>query len=223
METFNIAIMDDNKSKINNLEVLFMQQSDKTTQIYDEKYSNYELQLCPINVEKSSNEVIEEITKYRFDAIIIDYDFTSFAKTSNNGIMIAKDIQKKFSEYPLFILTAYEDRLFKNEIFDAYQVYSYDNYINNASVAREFHSHIIEQILKSRKQLEIWETELKSLLKIPKNDLNSEILSKIIELDSKIENSIDGISSIPLQTKKDLCSGNLVELLKKADSLLEEF
>ena len=40
MEIFNIAILDDNKSKINTIEVLFMQQNDKSTNLYDERYAN---------------------------------------------------------------------------------------------------------------------------------------------------------------------------------------
>ena len=122
MEIFNIAILDDNKSKINTIEVLFMQQNDKSTNLYDERYANYQLKLIPIDVEKSYDEIISEIIQNKFDAIIVDYDFSSFAKTTNNGVYAAKKIQEKFSEFPLFILTAYEERLFKNEVFDAYQI-----------------------------------------------------------------------------------------------------
>lgn len=222
METFNIAILDDSKSKIDTIKVLFMQQSDKATDLYDDRYSNYNLQLLPISVEKSCDEIIEEITNIKFDAIIIDYQLDSFAKTSNNGIAIATQIKEKFSEYPLFILTAYEESLFKNEVFDAYQVYNYENYTNNLTATKEFHSHIIEQILKSRKQLEIWECELLSLLKIPEGKRTSDIVSRMIDLDSKIEKSIDGTSCLSTKAKIDLSTNKLDELLKHADKLLEE-
>ena len=148
MEILNIAILDDSQSKITRIKTKFSQHNDKETSLYDERYAKYKLNLCQIDVEKSCNEIIAEILKNNFDAIIIDYDFTSFAKTSNNGIIIAKTIEEKFCEYPLFILTAYEERLFENEVFDVYQIYNYDNYINNDEVAKEFHIHIIEQILK---------------------------------------------------------------------------
>ena len=222
METFNIAILDDSKSKIDTIKVLFMQHSDKATDLYNDRYSNYNLRLLPISVEKSCDEIIDEITRTKFDAIIIDYQLDSFAKTTNNGIVIATKIKEKFSEYPLFILTAYEESLFKNEVFDAYQVYNYENYTNNLTATKEFHSHIIEQILKSRKQLDIWENELLSSLEIPDGKRTSDIVSRIIDLDSKIEKSIDGTSCLSEKTKSDLSSSKLDELLKQADKLLEE-
>ena len=222
MEILNIAILDDSQSKITRIKTKFSQHNDKETSLYDERYAKYKLNLCQIDVEKSCNEIIAEILKNNFDAIIIDYDFTSFAKTSNNGIIIAKTIEEKFCEYPLFILTAYEERLFENEVFDVYQIYNYDNYINNDEVAKEFHIHIIEQILKSKKQIELWEAELKDLLTIPKNEITVEITSRILDLDSKIENSIDGISSLSTKLKEDLYSNKLDKLLQQANKLLEE-
>lgn len=222
METFNIAILDDNKSKINTIKVLFMQLSDKSNELYDDRYSNYSLQLLPISVKKSCDEIIEEIIHTKFDAIIIDYQLDSFANTLNNGIAIATKIKEKFSEYPLFILTAYEESLFKNEVFDAYQVYNYENYTNNVMATKEFHSHIIEQILKSRKQVKIWEKELISLMRMPEKEKTSDIVTKIIDLDNKIEKAIDGTSCLSTKTKSDLSLNKLDELLKQADKLLED-
>ena len=222
MEILNIAIMDDNKSKIDTIDILFMQQSDETSKVYDSRYCDYKLNLCPISVEKTSEEIIEEIIEKKLDAVIVDYDFTSFAVTTNNGIVIANKIKEKFSEFPLFILTAFEDRLFQHETFDAYQVYNYDNYINNEDATKEFHSRIIEQILKSKKQIKRWEQELIELKRIPFERLNAELTAKIIDLDNKIEKSIDGHSSISPKTKQDLFSGGIQKLLEQADKLLEE-
>ena len=222
METFNIAILDDSKSKVDTIRVLFMQQSDRAEKCYDGRYSDYNLQLKPINIEKSCDQIIDEIISSKFDAIIIDYHLDSSGIISDNGITIATRIKERFSEYPLFILTAYEDSLFRNEVFDAYQVYNYENYVNNVTATKEFHCHIIEQILKSRKQIEIWELELASLLKIPEEERTADIVSKIIDLDNKIEKSIDGTSCLPAKTKSDLSSNKLSELLKQADELLKE-
>ena len=145
METFNIAILDDSKSKVDTIRVLFMQQSDRAEKCYDGRYSDYNLQLKPINIEKSCDQIIDEIISSKFDAIIIDYQLDSSGIISDNGITIATRIKERFSEYPLFILTAYEDSLFRNEVFDAYQVYNYENYVNNVTATKEFHCHIIEQ------------------------------------------------------------------------------
>lgn len=220
METLNIAILDDDETKISRIKTKFIQQNDKNTEIYNDNYSDYNLNLIPIDVEQSCEQIVEEIMANNFDGIIIDYDFTSFAKTPNNGVKIANQINKKVSEYPLFILTAYEKQLFDNELFDAYQIYNYDNYLNNINATREFHSRLIEQILKSRKQKHLWETELKSLLK--KAGTSVEIDSRILELDNKLEKSLDKECALDSKLKEDLSSNKLVELLQKIDKVLEE-
>lgn len=220
METLNIAILDDDETKISRIKTKFVQQNDKNTEIYNDNYSNYILNLIPINVEQSCEQIVEEIITNNFDGIIIDYDFTSFAKTPNNGVKIANQINKKVEEYPLFILTAYEKQLFDNEMFDAYQIYNYDNYLNNVKATREFHSRLIEQILKSRKQKHLWDTELKSLLK--KAGTSIEIDSRILELDNKLEKSLDKECALNPKLKEDLSSSKLVELMEKIDKVLEE-
>ncbi len=220
METLNIAILDDDKTKISRIKTKFVQQNDQNTEIYNDSYSNYILNLIPIDVEQSCEQIVEEIIANNFDGIIIDYDFTSFAKTPNNGVKIANQINKKVSEYPLFILTAYEKQLFANEMFDAYQIYNYDNYLNNVNATKEFHSRLIEQILKSRKQKSQWETELKNLLK--KAGTSIEIDSRILELDNKLETSLDKECALNPKLKQDLSSSKLVELIEKINKVLEE-
>lgn len=222
MTTFNIAILDDSPSKITSIQTIFLQQQDKTTPIYDERYAEYNLELYPIDINKTAEEIIDDIIQNNLDAIIIDYDLSSFSTTAKNGVMIAQKIKEKISEYPLFVLTAYEDCLFQNEIFDAYQVYTYDNYLNNPATTKEFHSRIIQQILKSKKQIESWEHELKELSEKPLKERSTKDISRMIDLDNKIENSIDGTSALPSKIKEDLYSNKLDDLLKKADKLLEE-
>ena len=220
METLNIAILDDDKTKISRIKTKFVQQNDQNTEIYNDNYTNYILNLIPIDVEQDCEQIIEEIITSHFDGIIIDYDFTSFAKTPNNGVKIAHQINKKISEYPLFILTAYEKQLFDNEMFDAYQIYNYDNYLNNVNATKEFHSRLIEQILKSRKQKHLWEVELKTLLKSAGTSL--EVDSRILELDNKLEKSLDKECALDPKLKEDLSSSKLVELIEKIDKVLEK-
>ena len=71
MEILNIAIMDDNKSKIDTIDILFMQQSDETSKVYDSRYCDYKLNLCPISVEKTSEEIIEEIIEKNLIMILL--------------------------------------------------------------------------------------------------------------------------------------------------------
>ena len=154
------------------------------------------------------------------DAIIIDYNLSSYSTTIKNGIDIANIIQNTKELFPLFILTAYEDSLFRYEVFNAHQIYNSNNYLNNIEYRKEFHLRLIEQILMSRKQRQQWEDELKKL--IPDAGKSVEIDAKILELDSNIENSIDKTCALNHKLKESISSNKLVELLHKVDEIISE-
>lgn len=217
METFNIAIIDDDKSKITRIKTKFSKRQDVEL---DNKYSNYILNLIPIDIECGTDHIKESLMQNQYDAIIIDYNLDSYSINIANGVEIAKLIQETKDLFPLFILTAFEDTLFQREIFNAHQIYNSNNYLNNIDYRKEFHSRIIEQILASRKQKQKWEEDLKELL--PHAGENVEIDSKILELDSHIENSINKECAINPLLKKTLESDKLVELLNKVDKIINE-
>lgn len=56
METLNIAILDDDKTKISRIKTKFVQQNDQNTEIYNDNYANYILNLIPIDVSKIVNK-----------------------------------------------------------------------------------------------------------------------------------------------------------------------
>lgn len=220
-EILKIGVLDDDPTKITQIMHNFVMRNKKDKSLEKEKYLNYELELFELSPEDSDKEIISKIIENHIDGIIIDYDLSSYElRGQNNGVKLAQKIKSKFSEYPIFILTAFEDRLFGNELFDAYQIYNYCRYITEDEETIEFHSRLIEQILKSRKQIELWEKELNELL--AKRGQSADIDYKILDLDNKIEKSIDGESAISPKIKEDLSSNKLVELLNKADEILNE-
>ena len=95
-------------------------------------------------------------------------------------------------------------------------------YLNNTDTTKESHSRIIQQILKSKKQIESWERELNNLYQKSLEERTIKDISRMIDLDNKIENSIDGKSALPSKLKEDLYTNKLDDLLKKADEILKE-
>lgn len=86
---------------------------------------------------------------------------------------------------------------------------------------KTFESHkLIQQVVKYHKQLELWKKEIESLL--PQKGQSAAIDKRILELDSKLEKSIDGHAAIPDEVKNDLKSNKLDELIDKIDLLLKE-
>ena len=83
----------------------------------------------------------------------------------------------------------------------------------------EINSKIVQQIRKYYTTIELWRDELNSL--IPKAGESAEIDSKILELDSLLERSIDGSSALPKSTKIQLNNTNKIqELIDKIDKLI---
>ena len=74
--------------------------------------------------------------------------------------------------------------------------------------------------VKYHKQLELWKKEIESLL--PQKGQSAAIDKRILELDSKLEKSIDGHAAISDEVKNDLKSNKLDELIDKIDLLLKE-
>lgn len=215
METFKVGIIDDDHSKVTQLMIRF----EDRNQNCEDSYKQYKLQPIEINASRSQEEIIHKIIAEKIDAMIIDYDLSSFSTSTNNGIKISKNILANFIEYPIFVITAYEDRLFKNEIFNAYQIFDFDKYLNDNNTANFVHSRLIEQILKLKRQKKEWEEELLALqIQAGKS---VEVDSRILELDNLIEKSIDGKSSLPPKLREELSSNKLEELIEKVDKVLE--
>ena len=120
----------------------------------------------------------------------------------------------------VFILTSYEDELYEQEVFDVYQIFDFERYLSEPQERVELHYKLIQQVVKYHKQLELWKKEIESLL--PQKGQSAAIDKRILELDSKLEKSIDGHAAIPDEVKNDLKSNKLDELIDKIDLLLKE-
>lgn len=218
-EELKIGIIDDDQSKITQIMTrLFMGVKSSSPEKQD-KYSKFKL--IPINLEIKDdiNEMLKSVVELDLDCVIVDYKLSSYAVVNYTGIEFAQTLEERLYGFPIFVLTSYEDDLFSNEIYNAYQVFDFQRYLNEEFERIELNFKIIEQILKFKKQKEKWEEELKKLL--PLAGKSEEIDSRLLELDSKLEKSIDGMCALPNKLKKDLDSNKLTELLEKIDSILE--
>lgn len=166
------------------------------------------------------NNIVENIIDKKIDVLLIDYNLASYATVPYTGVQLARYIQKKLMEIPLFILTSYEDELYEQEVFDVYQIFNFERYLSEQEERIELHYKLFQQVVKYHKQLELWKKEIESLLE--QKGQSVEIDKRILELDSKLEKSIDGYIAIPHEIKTDLKSNKLNELIEKIDLLLKE-
>lgn len=220
MKTIKIGIIDDDSSKVTQIMTYLMYGMKDAPKQKIDKYSDIKFEIVEMELTQEMEDVTATIIDKNIDAVLIDYNLSSYAIISYTGVQLAKYIQEKFFEFPLFILTSYEDELYEKEIFDAYQIFDFERYLSEPKERIELHYKLIEQVAKYQKQIEQWKDEIRELL--PRKGENIEIDNKILELDEKLERSIDGHSAIPIEMKTSLKSNKLDELIDKIDLLLKE-
>lgn len=221
MDKVKVGILDDDASKISSIRVKLLKGVKDGSEGKLSKYSNIEL--MPLEIPLKENNTIDKIIEFIYeneiDAILLDYKLNSFHNINFSGVDVAKRILEVKEEFPLFILTSFEDDLFNTEVFDPYRVIDYGRYVNDASERIEVNFKIIELLINLDKKINSYEEKLIELL--PKKGESSKIDSEILELDSKIERLLNKQSSIPHKIKEDLSSNHLTDLIKKLDWIIE--
>lgn len=220
MKIIKIGIIDDDNSKVTQIMTYLLYGMKDASKQKADRYADVKFDVVEIEPTSSMEDITSLIIDQKIDAVLIDYNLSSYATIPYTGVQLAKYIQEKFLEFPLFILTSYEDELYEQEIFDAYQIFDFERYLSEPLERVELHYKLIEQVTKYRKQIELWESEIKRLL--PEKGKNAEVDTRILELDSKLEKSIDGHSAIPNTVKSTLQSNKIDELIDKIDLLLKE-
>ena len=182
------------------------------------KYQDFQLEPVEIKIKNDMSELIQKVIENNIDCMIIDYKLNSFGVINFNGIEFAEELFDTLYDFPIFILTSYEDDLFCNEVYDAYKIFDFGRYLSEDSERIEFNFKIIEQVCKTRKQISSWEKELLTI--ISKKGESDEIDSRIIELDTKIEKSLNGKLCFSQKKKLDW-NNKLEELIVKLDKIIE--
>ncbi|MBD3861633.1 hypothetical protein IEE86_18180 [Bacillus sp. 28A-2] len=214
-----IGIVDDDPGKVTQIMTRLIQGIEGAAPEKRQKYSQYKFKPIEIEIIEDLNAMVDNIINERLNCLLVDYKLSSYKSVDYSGVELAKALDGAIYDFPIFVLTSYDDDLFTNEIYNAYQVFDFDRYLNEEPERIELHFKIIEQILKTAKQKEQWEEELKRLL--PCAGTSEDIDSRILEIDAKLEKSINGGSALPEGVRKDLSSNKISELLNRIDEILE--
>ena len=220
MDVIKVGIIDDDGSKVTQIMTYLLYGMKDAPKQKADKYANVKFEVFEIPLSADMDDITEYIITEKIDALLIDYNLTSYETVSYTGVQLARYIQEKFMEFPLFILTSYEDELYEQEVFDVYQIFDFERYLSEPHERIELHYKLLQQVVKYHKQLELWKKEIEKLL--PKKGQSAAIDNRILELDTKLEKSIDGHAAIPEEIKNDLRSNKLDELIGKIDLLLKE-
>ena len=219
---YRIGIIDDDNTKITQLlTYLTLGWEDENNKILKNQYKDVKLLPIEIPLENDFEKMVDKSCLAKMDALIIDFQLSSQENIAYSGVLLAQAIDKRLRGFPIFILTSYQDDLYAKECFDVYQVFDFERYINELEERLEINSKIVEQIKKYQATLDAWKNELLSL--IPKAGTNVEVDNRILELDTLIENSINGRSALPYKLKQELNDTYRIQLLiNKIDKLIDE-
>ncbi|MCP1461725.1 MULTISPECIES: hypothetical protein [Bacillus] len=220
MDTFKVGIIDDDSSKVTQIMYRITNGFENANYEKRAKYSNIKVEAFEIEIEQNIQVTVNNIIEADIDGLIVDYKLSSYKNVDYSGVDVATELEKIKYDFPIFVLTSYEDDLFVNEIFNSYQVFDFDRYLNEDSERIELNFKVIEQILKTKKQQKKWEDEILNLL--PSAGTSLEVDSKLIDLDDKLEKSLNGKSMVPRKLKEELQSDKITELLNKLDGIIEK-
>lgn len=234
MKTLNISIIDDDSLRPMlikmNLEY-YIDSLDSKSSDFHHYFNGYNIERIPLREQLS--EMTDAVLEANPDCVLIDYRLNSEELVDYDGVELAESILGVLRNIPLFILTAYEDDLFRSSTFSAYQVYDVEKMFVNGqpcddvSKSNTAHDELLKKIVKQainyRHILSSLTEELKSLLEKNQQERTAADNSRILEIDSFLEHSLDSQHALPAITRQELTSNDFEKLINKIDALLEVY
>ena len=198
--------------------IAYIDESEADTRRF-QRFSYNHFDVVPFIPKDSIEETCNDILESHVDAIISDFDFAEQLSTVHyDGTDLVSLFLKKRENFPVFILTSYEDDAISkgDDVNIIYEKKEMDE-------GERFLERVKAQIEKYKHKLEADEQRILELIAVSKNrSLDAFEKQELSELDSKIEKALDKESQIPNILRADKESLELSELLKKVDELTQK-
>jgi hypothetical protein len=207
--------------------ILFVDEEEESLENFQyyvhERNSDEAIELIAKIPEDKLEELLDYIEVENFDAIVTDHKLNEKKSSIEyDGIDLVRAIQSKKENFPCFILTGWDKDAVEHGD-DANIVYVKNFEDPNGDKHATFLDKIKNQILKYRKRINNSEEELLTLIeKSNSQSLNAKEESRLIELDTFIENATNSLSSLPKELKGTPNLDKLHEMINSTDKLLAE-
>ncbi|WP_179006073.1 hypothetical protein [Winogradskyella forsetii] len=180
--------------------------------------ANEKFEVVAIKPKANINDTVSMIFENFVDAVVADFRLSEEDPTVHyNGSDLIKEVLNIRDDFPVFILTSFEDDAV-DQGFDVNIVYEKVD----VQETSKFFDKVILQIKKYKAKIESAELRILELTEKRKNNpLTNSEEQEFLELDSLIEKSLDKQSKIPVDLKATTNSERLKELLNKADKIIE--
>lgn len=185
-----------------------------------QRFASSHFDVIPLQPIPSLEEMLGTIFENGTAALVVDYDLSEEAPAIHySGTDIVEGILAQRPDFPVFILTSYDEQALENGD-DVNIVYEkkemYDKNI-------KFLQKINTQIVNYNRRLDQKENRILELSKFrEERQLTLEEENELIELDSYIEESLSKKESLPNVLKTSSNEEKLISLLTKVDVLLKK-
>ena len=200
---------------MNKFKIAYVDEDDVDIRRFQRFSRNY-FDVVPIKPDKQLEITAQEILSSHVDAVIADFDLAEQDESIHyNGANLISYILEQRENYPVFILTSYEDdAVLKgddvNIVYEKSEMGDGEKFLERVKTQIEKYYHKLDEDEKRLVQL-IEESR--------KRKLNAFEDEEIIKLDSVIERALDKRSTIPDHIRQRKHSDELLEILKKVDDL----
>ena len=181
--------------------------------------ANVKFDVITVKPKSSIEDTVSEVFEQYADAVVADFRLSEEdPKVHYNGSDVIKQVLETRKDFPVFILTSFEDDAI-DKGFDVNIVYEKKDIQSDSN----FFNRVITQIKKHKAKIESAEIRLLELIEKKKNEplLQSEE-KEFLDLDILIEGSLDKRAIIPDDLKINSNTERLESILKKADEIIKE-
>jgi vacuolar-type H+-ATPase subunit I/STV1 len=185
-----------------------------------QRFASSHFDVIPLKPIPSLDEMLTTVFENGAAALVVDYDLSEEAPTIHySGTDIVEGILAQRPDFPVFILTSYDEQALENGD-DVNIVYEKkEMYDKNV----KFLQKINTQIVNYNRRLDQKEDRILELNKLrEQRDLTLDEENELIELDSYIEEALNKKDALPNALKTISNEMKLVSLLSKVDILLKK-
>lgn len=224
MANYKILIIDENKGQAEEFEAFFDNVS-KSGEL-----QNQEFDIITLTTIEDENFLFDFIIKNEIDCVAFDYKLMeNNSSFYQQGDIYQIRLLEHFEDFPTFIITNNADD-YKIINADPFRIISKKIINYNADEQDELREaiNLIDKICqlidRYRENIQVVENDFYDLITRQNNneELNEDELSRIVELDSKLENSISKKSKIPKDWKSPSGIEAISNLLLNSENILQE-
>lgn len=199
---YRVGYIDDEEININNFKI----------------DSINELEVIKIELDENVDELVYNLLDSNLDGVVIDHCLNiSSSKIHYTGVEILNRLEKEILDFPVVILTAYEDSAENENNIESFKVYDKELYNSNPErFIRKFKNQIknykYKIQLKTEQYLQLCE----------RYDLNAKEEELKIELDDYLEKVVSKRNKLPSSLKIKTNEEKLDKLIDLALKTLKE-